>query len=118
MNNRARNKLRTKKGIKLKKVELWNCGYTLARIISGSLFQFRQFKKHSYPPNLSHENKGRDGMQEWNNILDEIIYCFNEIAEDYPLCPDDKYPESQKTYFNRINNGKQLFIRYLEDLWD
>lgn len=118
MNNRTRNKLKKNKGIKLRKGELWNCGYTLARIISGSLFQFRHLNKCSFPPSFSHENKGKDGMKEWNNVLDEMAYCFNEIAEDYPLCPDDKYPESKKMYFNRINNGKQLFIRYLEDLWD
>ena len=116
MNNRTRQKLKLNHGIKLKGVKLWNCNYTIAKLIASSVYQFRHYDKHSMPGNLPPFDI-QYNMEKWNNILDEIVYCFNEIANDHP--DSQGLSASEKSdYISRIDNGKELFIKYLDDMWD
>ena len=86
-------------------------------------------KLHSYPADLK-------SIEEWRNVLDQIMWAMNEISKDYPNDPlirfyntaltKEKYSheEEEKTrkesdvYFKRIDNGLLLFTKYLRDLWD
>lgn len=147
MNNRYRSKHKIK-GPKFNDREVWNIGFILARHIYKGLLQFKQSKRWGHP--------GRITEEEWENILDKMIWSFKEIKDDFPSLPynieyDKWYKEKEKkgeplfssyktkngmtavkTYFdytdelkardqeyrNRVDEGKKLFVKYIEDLWD
>lgn len=71
------NKIFCKRRIKVKyhNYDTWSLDSTLSLIILPGLQQLKA-TQHGYPSGLTQE--------EWDNILDEMIFAFNEIANDHP----------------------------------
>lgn len=148
MNNRYRSKCRTVKGPKFNNIEIWNLRDILSRHIYKGLVQFKKAKRYGYPGTVT--------IDEWENILDKMIWAFREISRDYPNSPfnlefkklwkehrdelliterdengnlvtrsNEKYPiyteelkAKQKEFMKEIEEGKTLFVKYFDDLWD
>ena len=129
MNKRGRMK-RNRKQL-YDKHELWNLDEYLALHISEAIKEFKNVNVNSYPGKL-------ENIEEWHNILDEIIYSFREIANDYPHNPREidfnqylkcgnnwqdykevkAVKEDKEMYFTKIKDGKQKFIDFFGCLWD
>lgn len=89
--------------------DTWNMDHTLALIILPMLKQLKA-TKHGYPADLKEE--------EWDCILDEMIYSFNcKVNKDEPYIRIDDNEEWKKEQ-ERISNGFRLFGKYYEALWD
>ena len=148
MNNRYRSKCRAIKGLKFSDREIWNLRDILSRHIYKGLVQFKKAKRCGYPGTVT--------IDEWENILDKMIWAFREISRDYPNSPfnlefkklwkehrdelliterdendnlvtrsNEKYPiyteelkAKQKEFMKEIEEGKTLFVKYFDDLWD
>ena len=79
------------------KSECWNLDITIAKFILPRLKYFRE-TTISYPDN----DKGMDG---WHEILDKMIYSFDEILKD------------DSTDQDKIQEGLELFAKYYVNLW-
>lgn len=79
--------------------ELWNLDKSIIGFILPRLKAFKD--KHSSSP-LNIDKK------EWNVILEKMIIAF-ELLEN-----DNNTEEDKK----KINNGLNLFVKYLKSLWD
>ncbi len=78
--------------------ELWNLDITIAKFIIDRLRIFRK-QTHSYPNNLTEK--------EWDNILKEIIFCFEEFVNNDGLSEEP---------FNRMKHGLELFKKHFFNL--
>ena len=107
--------------------DTWSMDCTLAMIIHPMLVQLKA-TQHGHPSNLTE--------QEWDQILDEMIWAFEQKCRDN--WEDDylgDYVEDQKngsmvgsfkwidheglkTHQERMSNGFRLFGKYYENLWD
>lgn len=136
---RIRQITKAKKAKKLKNVQLWNLDATLARIIASGVYQFMKMERHTIPNCLTSDNKidceqEEELCKQWDAVLNEIVWTFSEIADNYPNSPIDAWLDSHKetadkqipeeifenmkVYKERIANGKQLFVKAFDDLWD
>ena len=89
--------------------DTWSMDHTLALIILPMLKQLKA-TKHGYPSDLNEE--------EWDSILDEMIYAFDcKANQDEPYIRIDDIEECKKEQ-SRISNGFRLFGKYYENLWD
>ena len=98
--------------IKIHNYDTWSMDCTLAHIILPMLKQLKE-TKHGYLIDLTE--------QEWDEILDEMIWAFqkkcrNDWMEDYDY--NDWDMEGMKAEQERISNGFRLFGKYYESLWD
>jgi hypothetical protein len=107
--------------------DTWSMDCTLAMIIHPMLVQLKA-TQHGHPSNLTE--------QEWNEILDEMIWAFEQKCrdnwqDDYygdyvedqkngPMVGSFKWidHEGLKTHQERMSNGFRLFGEYYENLWD
>ena len=101
-----------KTSVKIHNYDTWSMDCTLAHIILPMLKQLKE-TKHGYPIDLTE--------QEWDEILDEMIWAFqkkcrNDWMEDYDY--NDWDMEGMKAEQERISNGFRLFGKYYESLWD
>ena len=107
--------------------DTWSMDCTLAMIIHPMLVQLKA-TTHGYPSTTTE--------QEWNEILDEMIWAFEQKCRDH--WEDDYYGdydedqkngsmvgsfkwidhEGLKTHQERMTNGFRLFGKYFENLWD
>lgn len=92
--------------------DTWSMDHTLAVIILPMLVQLKA-TKHGYPSDLTE--------QEWNDILDEMIWAFEQKCrddwmEDYDYNKWDS--EGANAHQERMSNGFKLFGKYYESLWD
>jgi len=107
--------------------DTWSMDCTLAMIIHPMLVQLKA-TTHGHPSNLTE--------QEWDQILDEMIWAFEQKCRDH--WEDDYYGdydedqkngsmvgsfkwidhEGLKTHQERMSNGFRLFGKYYENLWD
>ena len=107
--------------------DTWSMDHTLAMIIHPMLVQLKA-TTHGYPSTTTE--------QEWDQILDEMIWAFEQKCRDN--WEDDylgDYVEDQKngsmvgsfkwidheglkTHQERMSNGFRLFGKYYENLWD
>jgi hypothetical protein len=107
--------------------DTWSMDCTLAMIIHPMLVQLKA-TQHGHPSNLTE--------QEWDQILDEMIWAFEQKCRDH--WEDDYYGdyvedqkngsmvgsfkwidhEGLKTHQERMTNGFKLFGEYYENLWD
>jgi len=107
--------------------DTWSMDCTLAMIIHPMLVQLKA-TTHGYPSTTTE--------QEWDQILDEMIWAFEQKCRDN--WEDDylgDYVEDQKngsmvgsfkwidheglkTHQERMSNGFRLFGKYYENLWD
>lgn len=98
--------------------DTWNMDNTLALIIHPMLIQLKN-TKHGYPGHLTEER--------WDEILDEMIWAFEQKNIDW----EDQYygplvdgefewhdAEGQKAHQERMTKAFKLFGEYYENLWD
>lgn len=68
---------------------------------------------------IDSESEFERSKQEWNHIMDKIIWSFEQLAlgdgMDFPL--KDHYT-SYNLYNERVREGFELFGKYFQDLWD
>jgi len=113
--------------IKIDTQDTWSMDCTLAPIILPMLVQLQQ-TKHGHPYGLTE--------QEWDDILDEMIWAFEQKCRDH--WQDDFYGDyiedpkngsmagsfewidhdGMKAHQTRMSNGFRLFGKYYENLWD
>ena len=113
--------------IEIEPFDTWSMDSTLAMIIHPMLVQLKE-TQHGHPADLTE--------QEWDDILDEMIWAFEQKCRDN--WEDDylgDYVEDQKngsmvgsfkwidheglkTHQERMSNGFRLFGKYYENLWD
>ena len=107
--------------IKIDPWDTWSMDHTLAYIIHPMLVQLKD-TQHGYPSELTE--------QEWNDILDEMIWAFEQKCKDGNWVTDkdkDKIlsghfdsidHDGLKEHQERITQGLKLFGKYYENLWD
>ena len=116
--------------VKIDKWDTWSMDHTLAYIIHPMLVQLKD-TQHGYPSKLTE--------QEWNDILDEMIWAFEQKCKDdwtdqyYGKWVTDKDKDKDKIlsghfdsidhdglkeHQERITQGLKLFGKYYESLWD
>ena len=98
--------------IRIDSYDTWSMDNTLAMIIHPMLVQLKA-TTHGYPNDLTEER--------WNEILDEMIWAFEQKCrddwmEDYDYNKWDR--EGVKAHQERMSNGFRLFGKYYENLWD
>jgi hypothetical protein len=97
--------------------DVWSLDHTLAMIILPAL---KQMKKDNtgHPCGVSSDQDpvcGKcDCEKEWHNILDKMIWSFEQIAEDDI---NAHTPEEYKLQQERIQEGLMLFAKYFQTLW-
>lgn len=99
--------------VKIDKYDTWNMFRTLAVIIHPMLKQFKE-TTHGYPNELTEE--------QWNSILDKMIWSFDQIATDWEekfyVTNDQVDYQGYTTFKNQIQEGLDLFAKHYNDLWD
>lgn len=83
-------------------LDIWNLDTTIAKFILPRLIAFRKHPK-GYP----HRAKG---LQQWEKIIDEMIFAFDYYANHSGEIVDEKTSI-------RIGRGMDLFAEYFYDLW-
>lgn len=88
--------------------ELWSLDFTVARFVLPRLIAFK-----------NNDDKGLMGhpchitMDEWNGILDDMIYAMEISANDFM-----SYEDELTVDWKRVEKGHLLFGSYFRDLWD
>ena len=111
--------------IKIHDYDTWSMDHTLAHIVLPMLVQLK-LTQHGHPANLTE--------QEWDDILDEMIWAFEQKCRDdwegdYYTYDDDpegmfglklvwEDREGHQAHQERMTNGFSLFGKYYENLWD
>lgn len=115
--------------------ECWSLDYTFTRYMLPRLKHFKNMKRYSYPSDITPE--------EWENILDEIIWAFDYMANEdkyitMPYFDSDiekifdpnrsktvkqeiewkNYLDKARSLHFRKQNALKLFAKYYEALWD
>lgn len=130
--------------VKIDSWDTWSMDWTLATIILPMLIQLKA-TKHGSPGDLPHFAQtsygtvqhtfpfyGEDddlawdaGHREWNKILDEIIWSFDQCARFNPDEPGsdqyatiDEWRAAYREYNARLQRGFTLFGQYYSALWD
>lgn len=98
--------------IRIDRFDTWSMDSTLAPIILPMLVQLKE-TKHGHPADLTE--------QEWDDILGEMIWAFEQKCRDD--WESDYYynkwdQEGMKAHQERMSNGFRLFGKYYENLWD
>jgi len=88
--------------------DIYSLDYYLARKIIGPLKEFRRNMGKSYPSDLTPE--------EWEKIVDEMIWAFEYFLDGEGLDDDFCFPQIKKDY-KREQKGFELFGKYFHNLW-
>lgn len=84
--------------------DVWNTGFYLAEVSANMIRDLRK-ELHGCPAELE--------VQEWDDILTKIEESFRLIhEEDDSICVD--FDEIEE----RIQEGLQLYVKYIRHLWD
>lgn len=99
------NKRQRKKWLKQHKAyvdpkETWSLDVTLAQYIYPRLLAFKKLS-NGHPTCLT--------IDEWNGVLDKMIFAFKELAEDRLII--------EVQMLDRIKEGLDLFVEYYRALW-
>jgi hypothetical protein len=111
--------------ISIDNYDTWSMDSTLSLLIHPMLVQLKA-TQHGHPANMTE--------QEWNEILDEMIWAFEQKCRDdwesdYYEYEDDNTERfglklvwedraGAKAHQERMSNGFMLFGKYYENLWD
>ena len=115
--------------------ECWSLNYNFSRYMLPRLKHFKKMTRYSYPSDVTPE--------EWENILDEIIWVFEYMVDEEKYLPMPKFdsdietifdPNRPKTlerelewkeYFDKLKSFQyrkqealKLSAKYYEALWD
>lgn len=77
--------------------DLWNLDMTIAEFALPRIKKFRE-ANFCYPNGTT--------LEEWNEILDKIIFAFEKITQDKHL----EFPKE-------IQEGTELFGKWMQALW-
>ena len=97
--------------VRIDRWDTWSMDHTLAHIVLPMLVQLKA-TQHGHPANMTE--------QEWDDILDEMIWAFEQKCRD-DWMDDYDYSwnsEGAKAHQERMSNGFRLFGKYYENLWD
>ena len=117
MNKRLRKKKQLRK-YSFSNLAIWNACYTMAEFIYELLVEFKRTKRYGYRAS---------SPEEWEHIIDELIWTFDELRSDYKSSPywralDQGYDEaceSTEPYdFVKNEDGRVTFKIPNEDIWD
>jgi len=133
-----RKKKKRKIKIELDNFDSWNADSTLAYIIVPVLKQLKE-TTHGYPHDLQpmdqydinaqmrfdtdgFEFVGEPGAVKWDEILDKMIWSFEQVNIDFD---DQFYDKSNKldmpayeAHYAKMQEGFDLFAKYYLALWD
>lgn len=124
--------------------ELWNLDYTIAKFVAPRLRHFRNYNALGVTPGCMIKFDEKTGMplddpenlahKEWLNILDKMLYSFEHLAKegDWDLSLNgiengdiisgnlkwEQWSNANKIHHEKMNEGFELFGRYLGALWD
>ena len=108
-------------GKRFKKIRAWNCYSFLAVHIVNELKAFKKYNVHTVPLDFHKEN-GDNGTKDWHDVVDKMIWSFEEISNDYPHAPkivdNSLNKDDFKQYREKIDEGLNLFVKHFEELWD
>jgi hypothetical protein len=113
--------------------ECWSLDATFSKFILPRLKHFKKMKRYGYHPDFTPE--------EWENLLDELIWTFEYLNDDERFNPFPHYlgdtewllnkgktPEQKQSFDEwmkkhnelqeRKQKGLELFARYYCHLWD
>jgi len=97
--------------------DIWGLDYHLAKLILKRLKAFYNGgKRCGYPGHLENE-------QEWNHILEEMIFAFEYVLGDYSFnrkfWKDDstKLENKARQAEQRYIKGMHFFAEYFNNLW-
>lgn len=113
--------------------ECWSLDSTFSKFILPRLKHFKKMNRYGYHPDFTPE--------EWENVLDELIWTFEYLVDDERMNPfpnfyedkkwtfdKEKSPEDKKLFDKwmkknneleeRSQKGLQLFAKYYRHLWD
>jgi len=93
------------------KADTWDFDTYLAKIISEGIVYLKKYQ-HGIPCDLAEKYDDEKALEERNKRLDKIIYAFklHLIWVDGRILTE----EEKKVY----QEGLELFIKYMGDLWD
>jgi len=89
--------------------ELWNLDIATARFILPRLKQFRE-NNNGHPVEYT--------IEQWNEILDKIIWSFEKIDSGGVFDVEDGFEGSEKEWYDKIQVGLTLFGEHLMSLWN
>jgi len=132
-NNRKNSKRKVK--VQIENFDTWNLDHTLSLIILPLLIQLKETKHgspHVYLSDLPKSLRKNDVHAQWNWIIDEIIWSFDQVAHDLPgeeqfiIETDSQDPlvkykidiKEYRKYHKKLQNGFRLFGKYYQNLWD
>jgi hypothetical protein len=111
--------------ISIDNYDTWSMDSTLSLLIHPMLVQLKA-TQHGHPADMTE--------QEWDEILDEMIWAFEQKCRDdwesdYYEYEDDNTERfglklvwedraGAKAHQERMSNGFRLFGKYYENLWD
>ena len=108
------------------KHEICYADRTIAQFIYQILKKYKETKRAHYPGYDEAETP-----EEWEALLDEFIWTFDQIARGSPDSPvikcndtykdDEEYKrvmKEEKQYEKRGLENMQLFVKFYSELWD
>lgn len=123
--------------IRIDNWDVWGADHTLALIIvpvlkllkekkQGSPFTDPEDAPEKLRPTKEETNKLEAGEvddkhhERWDWILDEMIWAFEQESKDWEATFFEKEfdKEGYKAYAKKIENGRVLFAKYFNGLWD
>lgn len=112
MNKRQRKKWLKQHNKYIPYKELWSLDMAIAHYVHPRLKLFKRLNI-GYPTYLSAE--------EWDEILDKMIFSFEEIKKDCMGCEisfdDPDWKNKVVEYDSKIQEGLELFGKHFRDLW-
>lgn len=90
--------------------ECFSLYYPLAEFIYPRLKYFRESDKLGYPTEL-------DSMEEWNEILDKMLFAFNFVLNENRISQFTTAQEYE-VILDGVMEGFKLFGEYFLSLWD
>lgn len=107
MNKRLRKKKQLRK-YSFSNLDIWNACYTMAEFIYEPLVEFKRTKWYGY---------SASSPEEWEHIIDELIWTFDELRSDYKSSPyskaldqgyDETYDNAEPYDFKKMKTGQLL----------
>ncbi len=89
--------------------DTWNLDHTIAEFVLPRIKRFKEITI-SYPGHLDKDS--------WNKILDQMIFSFEAILNEWNLNEPKMTVEERKEYDKKVQEGLDLFGKYFRDLWD
>ena len=107
--------------VKINRHDTYSLCDTLALVIYPALKKFREIGIIGCPGSLAEGKTVEEGCKEWGEMIDKMIFSFQEIANNNKNQPPLTRTEEQKNnylaYHKKIQEGLNLFAKYYQNLW-